>query len=706
MLLSNAKKNTGVTTYSKVVFVLLWVSLGFIVLFSALFYCNHEEEEEFYHSATVDLKREINGLIDLNSESYIALINEITYWDDLVDFVQTKNIEWFDNSVVYLIDSYKVDYIDVYTIEKEFVSKASTTKINSKNFIPTEVFSKLKKDKLIKFYAKIPEGIVVVYGATIHSSIDPFKNKTAPKGYFFIAKLVDDKYLSNIENVSNASACIYNSEKRITQKSIYFIKELRNSKNVVIGKLFFEREANVDFSRTRTILYIMFVAFCLSIFIFLYYAKKWAHKPLLLIQEVLEKGNVAAINSLKRITGEFRYIGKLFEQNHNQKIQLEKTKKKAEESDKLKSAFLMNLSHEIRTPMNAIMGFSDLLLQKDLNEAEKEEYLNIIQKSGKNLIDIIDDLVEMSKIDSALIEPRYNSTDLNNMIQATFEAVKVTVPLYKNIDFKLISPENGFNRNIITDSVKLNQVIINLLTNAIKFTNEGYIILDYESDLKNNLIHFSIKDSGKGIPDDLQEKIFSRFNKVDFASDIDNKGLGLGLAISKAYIEMLGGTISLKSEVGVGSTFSFSIPLQFDKENIIEPVAVFEEMDLGNEEIILVAEDDNINYLLIEKLLKLFNFKTIRAKDGQEAITIYKENKEIDLILMDIKMPNVDGYEAFAKIRAINKTIPIVAQTSYSFPEEIEKIKQTGFNDFISKPIDKEKLFLIVKKYVRNKKEY
>ncbi|MBF02873.1 MAG: hypothetical protein CMP76_06215 [Flavobacterium sp.] len=703
MSFTAARKNLRVTTYSKVVFVLLVVSFGFILLFAALFYFNQKQEKEFYQTSSLGLEREINGLIDLNSDSYISLINEITYWDDLVDFVHTKDIEWFDNSVVYLIDSYKVDYIDVYTMQEEFVSKASTTKINSKDFIPKEVFPKLKNEKLIKFYAKIPEGIVAVYGATIHSSIDPFKNKTAPQGYFFIAKLLDKKYFLNIQNVSSAKAEFYDSQKKIEAKTIYYIKDLKDINGNKIASLFFQREAKVDFSNTRKILYIMLIAFCLSILIFFYYAKKWAQRPIRLIKEVLEKGNVSAIDSLKRIRGEFRYIGKLFEQNFNQKIQLEKTKKKAEESDKLKSAFLMNLSHEIRTPMNAIMGFSDLLLKKDLKEDEKEEYLKIIQKSGKNLIDIIDDLVEMSKIDSDLIEPKYSSIDLKNMIQATFESIKITVPSYKNIDFKLIVPKDTSTQNVVTDVVKLNQVITNLLTNAIKFTDEGFIVLDYEFDFKKNQIHFTVKDSGKGIPDELQETIFSRFNKVDFISDQDNKGLGLGLAISKAYIEMLGGTISLKSEVGVGSTFSFSIPLQFDSETTLEAQPIYEDISLGDEEIILVAEDDNINYLLIEKLLKLLNFKVVRAKNGQEAVEICKQNKEVDLILMDIKMPSVDGHEAFAKIREFNKDIPIVAQTSYSFPEEIEKINKTGFNDFISKPIDKDKLYIIIRKYIQNK---
>ncbi|WP_445710520.1 ATP-binding protein [Flavobacterium sp.] len=699
-----AKKNLQVTTYSKVVFLLVIVSIGFLLLMSTLYYYNQKQQQQFYITSSQDLEREVNGLMDLNSDSYISLINEITYWDDLVNFVEEKNIEWFDNSVVYLIDSYKVDYIDVYTMNEEFVSKASTLKIRTQDFIPKSVFPKLKKDKLIKFYTKIPEGIVVVYGATIHSSTDPFKNKTAPKGYFFIAKLLDDKYFLNIKKASSATIKYYDNNEQIESDTIFYIKELEDIDGKKIASLLFQRKAKVDFSNTRKILYITLVGFLLSIAIFFYYANRWAKKPMLLIKKVLEKGDVGAINELKNKRGEFRYIGKLFEQNHYQKIRLQETKLKAEESDKLKSAFLMNLSHEIRTPMNAIMGFSDLLSKKDLTASEKEKYLEIIKKSGSNLIAIIDDLVEMSKIDSDLVTPKYSSFDLKSMLQATFDSVKITMNKDKNVDLKFINPVPLVSKNIISDVVKLNQVVTNLLSNAVKFTDEGFVILDYVVNEEKQTIDFSVKDSGIGIPDELQEKIFARFNKISINESVNNDGLGLGLAISKAYVEMLGGTMSLKSEIGVGSTFRFSIPLKEDTSTQKIDIQIDVKdvpMNKGNKEVILVAEDDNINFLLIEKLLTMLNFTIIRAKNGEEAILFCEENKEIDLVLMDIKMPVLDGHQAFKKIRTFNKTVPIIAQTSYSFPEEIEKIKELGFNDFITKPIEKEKLFMLIEKYLK-----
>jgi CheY-like chemotaxis protein len=203
------------------------------------------------------------------------------------------------------------------------------------------------------------------------------------------------------------------------------------------------------------------------------------------------------------------------------------------------------------------------------------------------------------------------------------------------------------------------------------------------------------------MPDEFKNKIFKRFNKINAKKISANEGLGLGLAISKSYVEMLGGTISVETKEGLGSTFTFTIPLKYAEKDTdeVEKVHHIVNFNLGNEEVVLVAEDDNINFKLIEKLLKIFNFNVIRAKDGLEAVEICRTNSDVDLVFMDIKMPNLDGYGAFEKIRELNRTIPIIAQTSYSFPEEVEKIKQLGFNDFISKPLDKERLYELVKKY-------
>lgn len=704
MSFTSARKNLKVSTYSKVMFLLITSGICFLLLYAILFYYTYQQQKQISNNVTEQFDREIDALMELNSDSYTSIIGEVTFWDELVNFIKTKDLKWFDDSIAYLVDTNRVDYIDVYNLNQEFITKVSTSKIMSQNFIPKEIFPILYKNKIIKFNLKIPEGYVQVFGATIHPSEDPFKNKTTPKGYLFLMKLIDSKYFNNLEKISNSQISFYDSKKNIDSKFVYSFFDLQNFDGKKMTSLVFKRPMNVNFSTTRNILGIIVVGTFIGFLIFFYFARKWSKTPIKLITNVL-KGDINAIQSLKKIRGEFRYIGKLFEENHNQKLQLQKSKAKVEESDNLKSAFLMNLSHEIRTPMNAIIGFSDLLASENINEKDKNEYINIIKSSGRNLIDIIDDLVEMSRIDTNLVAPNLSNVNLENMIQATFNAVSITNNK-QNLDFKLIKPNNNLNKNITTDVTKLSQVLINMLDNALKFTDEGFVILDYDFDELNKKINFEIKDSGIGIPDDFKARIFKRFSKTNTHSISANEGLGLGLAISKAYIDMLGGEISVQSQEGVGTTFKFWIPLQYEildsKKDIETQKSI--ALILDDSIKILVAEDDNVNFMLINQMLKSEKIIVIRAVDGQEAINICKENANFDMIFMDIRMPNKNGHEAFESIRKFNLKIPIVAQTSYSFPEEIDKIVKTGFNDYISKPLNKEAILSLVNKHTQKVK--
>ncbi len=701
MSFATAKKNLKVSTYSKVVFLLTVSGISFFALFAILFYYNYQQQKQISNNVSEQFSREVDALLELNTESYTSLLGEMTFWDELVDFIETEDITWFNSSVAYLVDTNKVDYIDAYNLEQKFVTKVSTLNVVSQDFIPKDIFPILYKNKNIKFNLKIPEGYVQVFGATIHPSEDPFKNKTKPRGYIFLIKLIDSKYFSNLEKISNSQISFYDANKVKDSKFIYTLHDIQDVNGKKMTSLVFKRPMNVNFSTTRNILCIIVLGTLIGFIVFFYYARKWAKSPIKLITNVL-KGDTNSIQSLKKIRGEFRYIGKLFEENHNQKLQLQKSKSKIEESDNLKSAFLMNLSHEIRTPMNAIIGFSDLLANEEITEKDKNEYINIIKSSGRNLIDIIDDLVEMSRLDTNLVTPNLSNINLENMIQATFDAVSIT-NIKPDLDFKLIKPNNNLNKNITTDVTKLNQILVNMLDNALKFTDEGFVILDYDFDEVNKKINFEIKDSGIGIPDDFKTRIFKRFSKTNTHSISANEGLGLGLAISKAYIDMLGGQISVQSQEGIGTTFKFWIPLKYE---ILETDKKFESpktiaLILDESIKILVAEDDNVNFMLIKQMLKSDKIQVIRAVDGQQAIDICKENGNFDMIFMDIRMPNKNGHEAFESIREFNPKIPIVAQTSYSFPEEIDKIVKTGFNDYISKPLNKDAILGLVEKHVR-----
>lgn len=702
-IVKSITKRYNDSTYSKVITLLSLVTFGLLLLVLSLYFYTRIQEKQIFKSSRELFSNEINSLLKLNAEPYTSVINDATYWDEFVDFTKTKDVTWFNTSVANIIDTYKVEYLCAYSIDGSFITKVSTLKIKTKDFIPKAALKRIREKKTDKFYLKIPEGIVEVYGATIHPSNDPYKNKTQPSGYFFMARLLDAEYFANIEEISSSKIKFYEGNEK-AKKTVFTVVPLKNYEGKTISSLYFKRAYDIDFSITKRILLITALALLLSWIVYYYYANLWSRLPISFIKKILVNGDPSAIASLKNIKGEFRYIGKLFEENKLKTEQLAIAKSKAEESDKLKSAFLMNLSHEIRTPMNAILGFTDMLSNPTFSDAEKEEFITIIKQSGKNLIDIIDDLVEMSKIDSNIVKPNIYAVDLDELVQITFNSCKGILN-NQAVDFKLIAPEKPVRKKILTDGTKLREVIANLINNAFKFTEEGFVTLEYAVDEVNSKIVFSVKDSGIGIPEEFQSSIFKRFSKINAKGISANEGLGLGLAISKAYVTMLGGEIDFKSQLGKGTTFTFSILLQYDESEAVimsdEP-KVTVPINVGNEKVILVAEDDNINFILIEKLLKMHGFKIIRARDGAEAVQLCKENNEIDLVFMDIKMPNLNGYEAFQKIREFNTEIPIIAQTSYSFSEEIDRIKEIGFDDYLSKPLDKVKIAAILKKYFEN----
>ena len=412
-----------------------------------------------------------------------------------------------------------------------------------------------------------------------------------------------------------------------------------------------------------------------------------------LITNILEKTDEKSILNLKKSRDEFGHIGNLFEENNNQRKQLVIAKEKAEESDKLKSSFLANLSHEIRTPMNAIMGFSDLLKDANLNEKEKSDYLKIIRNSGKNLIGIIEDLIEMSKIDSRQISPNYKSLDLDKCISELYHSIKITIPEEKDVLFSVFKNPEAPKKNIITDEIKFKQILTNLITNAIKFTKKGQVTIGYTIDEIAEKIKVWVEDSGFGIDEDNQKIIFDRFRRIEDDFTIEISGLGLGLSITKAYVELLGGTIDVQSTLGKGSIFSFTIPLKYE-ERIEEPTAIHntQKIQKKGQETILIAEDDDINFLLLERILQLKNYTILRAVNGKEAVEICSMNKQIDLVFMDIKMPIMNGFEAFEAIRKTNINLPVIANTAYSSSEDKDEILKAGFTNYISKPLNKDEI--------------
>ena len=686
----------SLNTYFKLLLLIASTTVFFFLLYTSLYIYTLKEEERFYKTTYEQYDREIRSLFRLNSKTPTATIIDVTFWDALVNFTKSKDENWYNHFIASEFESYEMDYIGIYDLDRNLINKTTSSRIKSFDFIPKEMMAVLYKSKLKKFYLKIPEGIVEVFAATIHPSGDPKKRKTKPSGYFFMARLLDETFSSSLGNISSSKVKLIAADYVVNPEVdfVVVLLDLKDWKNKVVSKFLFKRPFNLNYNKTKEILFIVVVASIINMLIFIYYTKKWVYNPLKLIKNILETGNVESINSLRKSKGEFGYIGNLFEENNNQRQQLEIAKQKAEESDTLKSSFLANLSHEIRTPMNAIMGFSDLLTDANLTENEKAEYLKIIRNSGSSLVSIIEDLIEMSRIDAKQITPNYKGLELEKCMADLHKSIKITIPKEKEIEFFVVESADKNPKNILTDETKLKQIIVNLVTNAVKFTEKGFVSFGYEINKEKEVVVFTIQDSGLGISQDYSKVIFDRFRRIEDNASTEMKGLGLGLSITKAYVEMLGGEISVKSTMGIGSVFTFTIPLKYD-QTVVESTPRKKISFSGNYEnkIILIAEDDNINFLLLKKIIESKNHTVLRAINGQEAVNICAENPDISLVFMDIKMPVLNGFEAFAQIKVFKPELPVIAQTAYSSFEDRERIMQFGFMDYITKPLDKEKIF-------------
>ncbi len=377
--------------------------------------------------------------------------------------------------------------------------------------------------------------------------------------------------------------------------------------------------------------------------------------------------------------------------------ELLKAKTKAEESDRLKTAFLHNISHEIRTPMNAIVGFSALLGEPDVDHQTRQSYLEVIMQSSNHLLAIISDIVDISNIEANLVKISLNEVNINYFLKSIYNQF-LKLANEKNLNLSFETNISDTDALMLIDNTKLNQILTNLIGNALKFTKKGSI--NIKCCKKDSNLEFSVSDTGIGIPPEYHERIFDRFYQVNNDLTRINEGTGLGLSISKAYVELMGGHISLTSEPGIGTVFNFSIPCKKKIEVSIPSVekSPAEEFFFHETRTLLVAEDIDSNYKLINYFLNGTNLKLLRASNGKEAVELALSGRNIDLILMDIRMPVMDGYTATRLIREVNISIPIIAQTAYA--EDREKALKNGCNGLISKPFDKKTLLLIVKQFL------
>jgi PAS domain S-box-containing protein len=414
-------------------------------------------------------------------------------------------------------------------------------------------------------------------------------------------------------------------------------------------------------------------------------------------QELMQKNSElsAAEEELKASNEELWEINKHIERQNRE---LEEAKEKAQESDRLKSAFLANMSHEIRTPMNGIMGFADLLKNTDLSSNKRQQYLDIIQDSGKRMLNIINELIDISKIEAKQMEVKYEETNVYQLVDSIYAFFKPQAQkkgIYLTHKKGLKSSESIIN----TDKTKLTQVISNLIANALKFTSKGKVDMGFFQAGEN--LKFYVRDTGVGMKSETLTHIFDRFRQGDNGKEGINEGAGLGLSISRAYIEMLGGRIAVKSIFNKGTIFYFTIPFERTEKKTKKAKRPGRSISsIGENKVILVAEDDDNSYILLAELLEGSGFKVLRAVNGKEAIETARKNSSIHAILMDTKMPEMNGLEATEIIKSFKPGLPIISQSAFASDHDREEAINAGADAYFSKPVSGEELLSVLREYV------
>jgi signal transduction histidine kinase len=554
-------KNTGI--YTRLLFTSMVTGLILIILYSVLYYVNKKQGKEMIEASQNQFDKEVESLFTFKTATLKQVVYDYSFWDEFVDNIQTPDTSWFNDNITTILKSFRVDYACVYDSSFQVVHEAATSQFVKRGFIKKEVLAKLKESKFLNFYQMTPDGMIEISAASVHPTNAPTHMLTKPSGYMFLAKSWDSSFVADLEILSGSDIQLINSSDSTPKVDKYVLttrQVLQGWDETMVGQFVFTRVS--DYFRhyhklSIFMLLMILVSIMLTLLIFHFASRKWINAPLRLVTKILESNDPHLIKELQHCPGEFKHIGDLFSKFIRQKEELIQAKQKAEESDRLKTAFLANMSHEIRTPMNGILGFSSLLKEPDLVGEKREEYIDIIEKSGARMLNILSDIINISKIESGQMVVRCTEVNVNELIKNIFVLLRLDAEARKIT----LTYNNGLRTEeawVKTDREKLNSILSNLVKNAIKYTDKGSIEMGYSK--MDDILTFYVKDTGIGIPKIRQEAIFDRFVQADISDVQAREGAGLGLSIAKSLVELLGGKIWVESEEGVGSAFYFTLP--------------------------------------------------------------------------------------------------------------------------------------------------
>ena len=556
------------STYYKVLLSLLLL-LGILVIVAFFaYYLNTKKAEVFVESNVRQLENSVRQVLELNEEGARQAVIDYTYWDEMVRAIAMKDTLWAKSNIAPMLTTFHLESAWAFdTLGVCALSAASPSyKWLEQVTIPANVIDSVRKNKFYNTIIKTQAGYLELIGSTVHTTNDP-NRLLRPQGYYIVGRFLGVPFRNNLSRILVAQVDLTNenipSGLIRSDESIAVMIPLTVANDSLPLNLYVQKK--VPFLRQYTIFSreLLWLLLCagVSLLVGVWFAiMRWVTQPLTLVQKLLATNDVTADKKLEKFGNEFQEIGRLIKQSVEQKKQLELLRRKAEESDRLKSSFLANMSHEIRTPLNGILGFSELISKRFHEDETAANYMRVIKGCSEDLLQIINDLLDISKLEAdqmTLHVDKVKCNDLLGDIQIQYQANN----LNKN-NLELFFEMSGDDLFIVADRLRLKQIIINLLNNALKFTEAGKIEIGCYAEEVGFAV-FYVKDSGIGIPESQQELIFERFRQSDSNFTISRQygGVGLGLSICKGLVDKMGGKISLCSVMGEGSTFFVRIPL-------------------------------------------------------------------------------------------------------------------------------------------------
>ncbi len=545
---------------------------------------DHQRIDSLLERKKTEGSKFLTHVVDFKSKSLSGFTYDYTFWDEMVNFVTTHDSVWAQVNIESSIPTFQANYAWVFNIDLELVYSIQSEEIDMLLKFPlskSELENLVVKGPFFDFYKSTPAGLIQFSGGSIHPSTD-LERRTPAQGYFFVARIWDPNYIIEIQEFTGTKVSILAPDDNTEPVDVINPEEYsyvnfmpltswNNSHEGYIRSVGIVDIARDFEKRSQSILILLVVSLLVALVFVSFILIRLINRPLRNLISSLTTEDSGPIRSLARETSEFGHIARLMSdffvqkkklvEEIDERIKIEaeliKALDRAEESDRLKTAFLNNLSHEIRTPMNAIVGFSELITDPRITDRERIEFTGIISDSSYRLLGIINDLISISSLDSGQVEVWHEKINLNSMLQGLFSQIEKEID-HDQIQLSMDVALRDEHSQILTDQAKVSQVILNLLKNSVKFTKSGRIDFGYV--MRNSEIEFFVKDTGIGIPEDQFENIFARFHQADSSLSRKFGGTGLGLPISKAYIELMGGRIWLKSAVGQGSEFYFTIP--------------------------------------------------------------------------------------------------------------------------------------------------